>query len=58
MEVNSATTTNVRYWEGMIRVDAEVDGRAIAGNGYMEICGAARPVVYLTDHDEDDDGNG
>ncbi|HPQ67773.1 MAG TPA: lipocalin-like domain-containing protein [bacterium] len=58
MEVNSATTTNVRYWEGMIRVNAEVDGRPVAGNGYMEICGAARPVVYLTDNDDGDDGNG
>jgi predicted secreted hydrolase len=47
-EVDAAVSTNVRYWEGMIRVQAEVEGRPVSGGGYMEICGAARPVKALT----------
>jgi len=47
-EIDSALTTNVRYWEGMIRVEGVVDGRPVPGNGYMEICGAAHPVRALT----------
>ncbi len=47
-EIDSAMSTNVRYWEGMIRVQAEVDGQPVAGNGYMEICGSAQPVAPLT----------
>lgn len=58
-EIDSAVTTMVRYWEGMIQVDADVGDRSVSGEGYMEICGVAHPVQYLTQNDSaGDDGEG
>jgi len=50
-EIDSAGSTMVIYWEGMIHVDATVDGQQVGGRGYMEICGEAKPVRFLTEQE-------
>lgn len=38
---NQELVTNVRYWEGAVDVEGEVDGRSIDGRGYVELTGYA-----------------
>ncbi len=40
-ELDTTRSTNVNYWEGSVRVTGEEKGRAIAGQGYVELTGYA-----------------
>jgi predicted secreted hydrolase len=48
-EINSRKSTMVIYWEGLVSTRGEKDGKPIAGNGYVELCGNTHQVHQLTD---------
>lgn len=54
-EINSKRSTNVIYWEGIVKADGTRNGRPVSGTGYVELCGNAHPVTYLTKQAFDDD---
>ncbi len=43
-ELVTTRSTGVTYWEGAIRVEGTRRGRAVAGEGYLELTGYAHPM--------------
>ena len=43
-EVVSATSTAIDYWEGPVFVSGSMGGKAIAGNGHVELVGYSQPA--------------
>ena len=44
-ELDTAASTGVTYWEGAVTVSGQIDGRTVAGRGYLEMTGyAGRPM--------------
>jgi len=42
-ELVTERSTRVTYWEGAVRVSGDAGGAPIAGQGYVELTGYARP---------------
>lgn len=42
-ELVTAESTRVTYWEGLVGVSGESRGKAVTGEGYLEMTGYARP---------------
>jgi predicted secreted hydrolase len=42
-ELNTTKSTQVIYWEGAVRAEGYVSGRAVKAKGYVEMTGYAAP---------------
>ena len=42
-EMNTALSTGIHYWEGLVRAKGKRDGIAVSGEGYVELTGYDRP---------------
>ncbi len=47
-EIDSHKSTKVIYWEGKMDVAGTKDGKPIKGKAYLEMCGNAQPVRFLS----------
>ena len=45
-ELRTENSTRVTYWEGAVRVEAERAGQPVAGEGYVELTGYAKPLSF------------
>lgn len=45
-ELRTENTVRVTYWEGAVKVDATRNGAAVAGEGYVELTGYAKPLNF------------
>lgn len=47
-EIDSSASTMIKYWEGKMTVNAMYRGKEIKGKAYLEMCGNAHPITYLS----------
>ena len=46
-EIQTPGSTRVTYWEGSVRAEGSgAQGRAVTGEGYVELTGYAGPVEF------------
>ena len=56
-EIDSRKSTMVVYWEGIVEANGTKGGKPIHGEGYMELCGNAHPVHFLTENRSSDNSD-
>jgi predicted secreted hydrolase len=45
-ELRTENSVRVTYWEGAVSVDAKRNGATVAGEGYVELTGYAKPLSF------------
>jgi predicted secreted hydrolase len=43
-ELTTSHSTQVTYWEGAVEVSGQLHGAPVAGQGYVELTGYAKPM--------------